>query len=75
MRLATLIEPLNPLFVEDPLRSENPGVLWNFRVQAKVPVAVGEQFGDRWDINELIEIARSTTSAGRCPTSAASPSS
>ena len=21
----------------------------------KVPIAVGEQFGDRWDINELIE--------------------
>jgi galactonate dehydratase len=55
VRLATLIEPLNPLFVEDPLRSENPGVLKNFRVQAKVPVAVGEQFGARWDWSELIQ--------------------
>ena len=25
------------------------------RAQVKVPLAVGEQFGDRWDINELIE--------------------
>jgi len=55
VRLATLIESLNPLLVEDPLRSENPGALKNFRAQAKVPVAVGEQFGAKWDFNELIE--------------------
>ncbi|MBV9864555.1 MAG: mandelate racemase/muconate lactonizing enzyme family protein [Abitibacteriaceae bacterium] len=52
---ADLIRELNPLFVEDPLRSENPAALAAFRAQARVPVAVGEQFGDRWDINELIE--------------------
>ena len=55
VRLANLLEPLNPLFCEDPLRSENPTVLAAFRQQTKVPVAVGEQFGDRWDVNELIE--------------------
>jgi L-alanine-DL-glutamate epimerase-like enolase superfamily enzyme len=55
VRLCSLIEPYNPLFVEDPLRSENPGVLAALRPQVKVPIAVGEQFGDRWDINELIE--------------------
>jgi len=55
VRLCSLIEPLNPLFVEDPLRSENPGALKMVRQQVKVPLAVGEQFGDRWDINELIE--------------------
>lgn len=55
VRLSTLIEPLAPLFVEDPLRSENPGVLKDFRSRAKVPVAVGEQFGARWDFNELIQ--------------------
>jgi L-alanine-DL-glutamate epimerase-like enolase superfamily enzyme len=55
VRLCSLIEPYNPLFVEDPLRSENPGVLAALRSQVKVPIAVGEQFGDRWDINELIE--------------------
>ena len=41
--------------IEDPLRSENPGALAALRGQVKVPIAVGEQFGDRWDINELIE--------------------
>ncbi|MCJ7549068.1 MAG: mandelate racemase/muconate lactonizing enzyme family protein [Anaerolineae bacterium] len=55
VRLCGLLEPLNPLFVEDPLRSENPGALAALRSQVKAPIAVGEQFGDRWDINELIE--------------------
>jgi L-alanine-DL-glutamate epimerase-like enolase superfamily enzyme len=55
VRLCGLIEPFNPLFVEDPLRSENPGVLATLRPQVKVPIAAGEQFGDRWDVNELVE--------------------
>src|SRR5437867_10162475 len=53
VRLSTLIEPLEPYFAEDLLRSENPGAYRNLRPQVKVPIAVGEQFGDRWDINEL----------------------
>ena len=55
VRLSTLLEPLEPFFVEDLVRSENPGVYREVRGQVKVPIAVGEQFGDRWDCNELIE--------------------
>ncbi len=55
VRLSTLLEPLEPYFVEDLVRSENPSVYRNVRAQVKVPIAVGEQFGDRWDINELVE--------------------
>ncbi len=55
IRLSTLIEPLEPYFVEDLVRSENPGVYRELRKQVRVPVAVGEQFGDKWDTNELIE--------------------
>jgi len=55
VRLSTLIEDLEPYFVEDLVRSENPGVYKNVRAMVKVPIAVGEQFGDRWDINELVE--------------------
>jgi L-alanine-DL-glutamate epimerase-like enolase superfamily enzyme len=44
-----------PIFVEDIVRSENPGVYKTVRQMTKVPLAVGEQFGDRWDTNELIE--------------------
>ena len=55
IRLCTLIEPLEPYFCEDLVRSENPGVYRNLRPQVKVPIAVGEHYGDRWDTNELIE--------------------
>jgi L-alanine-DL-glutamate epimerase-like enolase superfamily enzyme len=55
IRLSTLIEPLEPIFVEDLVRSENPAVYRQLRPQVKVPIAVGEHFGDRWDINELVE--------------------
>ena len=50
VRMCTLIEDLAPFFVEDPLRSENPGALAALRGQVRVPIAVGEQFGDRWDM-------------------------
>ena len=55
VRLCSLLEDLNPIFVEDPLRSENPAALALLRGQVRVPIAVGEQFGDRWDLNELVE--------------------
>lgn len=55
VRLSTLLEPLEPYFCEDLVRSENPAVYRELRKQVKVPIAVGEQFGTRWDINELIE--------------------
>jgi L-alanine-DL-glutamate epimerase-like enolase superfamily enzyme len=55
VRLSTLIEPLEPYFCEDLVRSENPGVYRQLRPLVKVPIAVGEQFGTRWDYNELIE--------------------
>lgn len=55
IRLSSLIEGLEPYFCEDLLRSENTGVYRTLRNQVKVPVAVGEQFGDRWDTKDLIE--------------------
>jgi|SRR5215831_13265294 len=55
VRLSTMIEELEPYFTEDLIRSENPAVYRTLRQQVKVPIAVGEQFGDRWDINELVE--------------------
>ena len=55
VRLSTLIEPLEPYFAEDLIRSENPEVYKELRAHVKVPIAVGEQFGSRWDVNGLIE--------------------
>ena len=53
--LAGMIEPLRPYFVEDLVRSENPGVYRTLRGQVKVPIAVGEQFGPKWEWNELVQ--------------------
>ena len=55
VRLCQKIEGLSAYFVEDLVRSENPEVYRTLRGQVKVPIAVGEQFGDRWDINTLVE--------------------
>ena len=55
VRLSSLIEDLTPYFVEDLVRSENPGIYKTIREKVNVPIAVGEHFGDRWDVNELIE--------------------
>ncbi|MCC6443580.1 MAG: mandelate racemase/muconate lactonizing enzyme family protein [Armatimonadetes bacterium] len=55
VRLCTLLEPMEPLFVEDPLRSENQEALASLRGQVRCPIAAGEQYGDRWDSNTLIE--------------------
>jgi len=55
VRLCQMIEGLGPYFVEDLVRSENPDVYRTLRPMVKVPIAVGEQFGDRWDINTLVE--------------------
>jgi len=55
IKICNEIESLGPYFVEDIVRSENPGVYKTVRQMTKVPIAVGEQFGDKWDSNELIE--------------------
>ena len=55
IRLANLLTDLEPYFVEDLVRSEYPSIYKHIRNQVSVPIAVGEQFGDRWDIAEFIE--------------------
>jgi L-alanine-DL-glutamate epimerase-like enolase superfamily enzyme len=55
VRLAKRLEELNPYFVEDLVRSENPEVYKTLRPQTSVPIAVGEQFGAKWDVNMLVE--------------------
>ena len=55
VHLCQKIEDLGAYFVEDLVRSENAAVYRNLRQQVKAPIAVGEQFGARWDMNELIE--------------------
>ena len=55
INLATMLERLHPYFCEDLIRSENVTSYENIRHRTRVPIAVGEQFGYKWDINQLIE--------------------
>jgi len=56
IRGCNLIEEYNPLFVEDPVRAEaflqDLPILRN---KVNVPLAAGEEWGNRWDFNLLVE--------------------
>ncbi len=50
------ITPLAPFFVEDPVRTEYFNQdLPIIRQKVDVPIAAGEEWGNRWDFNPLIE--------------------
>lgn len=49
------LEPLRPLFVEDPLRSENLDSYRQLRARTGVPLAAGEQLSSKWQFRPLIE--------------------
>lgn len=55
IKICRALESTEPYFVEDVVRSENQDLYRTVRQMTTVPLAVGEQFGDRWDNNELIE--------------------
>ncbi len=51
-----LIEELAPFFVEDPVRAEAfQQDLPLLRQKVNVPIAAGEEWGNRWDFNKLVE--------------------
>jgi galactonate dehydratase len=56
IRGCNVIEEYNPLFVEDPVRTEaflqDIPILRN---KVNVPLAAGEEWGNRWDFNPLVE--------------------
>ncbi len=57
IRLCTMIEQadLQPYFIEDLIRSENIDAYKTLRERTRVPIAMGEQLGYKWDINRLVE--------------------
>ncbi len=56
IRGCNLIEPLAPYFVEDPVRTEAfQEDLPHLREKVNVPLAAGEEWGNRWDFNKLLE--------------------
>ena len=49
------LEEFKPYFIEDPLRSENPGSYRNLRNQLNLPIAAGEQWVSKWPFRQVIE--------------------
>jgi galactonate dehydratase len=54
-RLIRELEPLKPLFVEEPLLSENVEGLAQLAAQSAIPIALGERLYDRWDFKPVLE--------------------
>lgn len=56
-QLARALEPLSPLFIEEPLLSEQPEAIADFARRTSLPVATGERLYSRWDFRPLFEAA------------------
>lgn len=54
-QLAAAVEPLRPLFIEEPLLSENMEGIVEFARHTHVPVALGERLFSRWDFKRVFE--------------------
>lgn len=55
VELCKRLDPLNLFFIEDPLRSENPGTYRTLAQHVSVPIAAGEQWSSKWGFREVIE--------------------
>jgi len=53
-QLAHALEPLNPLFIEEPLLSENIEGLRQLAQLTTLPIALGERLYSRWDFKEFL---------------------
>ena len=49
------LEPYKPFFIEDPLRSENPGSYRTLARHVSLPIAAGEQWASKWPFRQVIE--------------------
>ncbi|EER45097.1 mandelate racemase/muconate lactonizing enzyme family protein [Histoplasma capsulatum H143] len=56
-QLAKLVEPYQPLFIEEPLLSEHPEGIKHFSNQVTTPIALGERLYNRWDVKRFLENA------------------
>jgi galactonate dehydratase len=54
-QLAKLLEPHQPLFIEEPLLSEHPEGIKQFSQHTTIPIALGERLYNRWDIKPFLE--------------------
>lgn len=54
-QLAKLLEPHQPLFLEEPLLSEHPEGIKRLSRQVSTPIALGERLYNRWDVKRFLE--------------------
>lgn len=54
-RLATALEPHEPMFIEEPVLSEHSEVLPTIASHTTIPIATGERLYSRWDFKPLLE--------------------
>lgn len=54
-QLATLLEPLQPIFIEEPLLSDHPAEIARLAQQTSIPIALGERLYTRWDFRPMLE--------------------
>jgi len=55
VQMCKALEPYRPYFIEDPLRSENPGSYRTLARHVSLPIAAGEQWASKWAFREVIE--------------------
>jgi len=68
LRLARRLEPLDPLWLEEPTPPAAEGELARVAAGTSVPVAAGERLSTRWEFERLIEAGAAVLqpNAGRC---------
>ena len=53
-RLIEELTPFNPMFVEEPVLSENNELLRQISALSSIPIATGERMYSRWDFKEIL---------------------
>lgn len=54
-QLAKLLEPHQPLFIEEPILVEHPEALKQLANMTSIPIALGERLYHRWDVKPFLE--------------------
>lgn len=55
VELAARVEKYHPIYIEDPVRHENPQNMGKVKAQTRIPLAQGERYHSKWEFRELIE--------------------
>ena len=53
-RIIDILEPYNPMFIEEPVLSENIDALKHIYQHTSIPISMGERMFSRWDFKEVL---------------------